>query len=487
MRRCVLLLIVGFAQGQLKIISPLDVAAQLSDYASSKAGYLSGATAAFGAPQYGESLVGEILLAKQTLCTDEAENLLTTSIASASTSDMTKLALTQRGECAFVEKARRAQNAGAAALIIVDSAGSTWTRDDMNSVILTDEGGMGSSIRIPTLMLAHQEGQLLIQAVAMAATAMPPKQVIGQLQWALPQESKVSVDFWTESGNPVAVNFLNTFALQSALIGHVRLSFTPHFYVFSMGAPESQGESDLCLKGDLSICSNPGILIDGTSVTGREVLEEDVRQLCILHATTDLPESKRANGIPATPQWWQYIKGFNSACMISSSTFNEECSLRVMKTIPGLKPSLQDCIKNGPSLLKNERINRAWGSFALRINGAKFAGQLDAVQLTRAVCTAFLEPPDSCKDVLRGHISTITDEETASQTLTHIASFLLVATLATVIGYIIYQRQIRKSMRAALRHEVMLEVRSQLQEYQSLDERGKRPLIGSMNVSDFSH
>merc|ERR1712032_255099 len=50
--------------------------------------------------------------------------------------------------------------------------------------------------------------------------------------------------------------------------------------------------------------------------------------------------------------------------------------------------------------LKEERENTAWSPRALRINGWRYSGMMDADLVTRAVCSGFITAPSECKDLL---------------------------------------------------------------------------------------
>merc|ERR1712176_366545 len=49
--------------------------------------------------------------------------------------------------------------------------------------------------------------------------------------------------------------------------------------------------------------------------------------------------------------------------------------------------------------LKEERDNTAWSPRALRINGWRYSGMMDADLVTRAICSGFISQPSECVDL----------------------------------------------------------------------------------------
>lgn len=66
-----------------------------------------------------------------------------------------KIAIIERGACAFVDKVMNAQNAGAVAVIVVNSFAGT-------PIVM---GGTSTTITIPSSMVSHSDGQLIMNAM----------------------------------------------------------------------------------------------------------------------------------------------------------------------------------------------------------------------------------------------------------------------------------------------------------------------------------
>ncbi|CAE8671215.1 unnamed protein product [Polarella glacialis] len=71
-----------------------------------------------------------------------------------------KLVLISRGACLFVHKLVRAQNAGAAGVIMINAEGS-----DKRLQVMTcpnQERGGGGEVRIPAAMISWEDGQAIL-------------------------------------------------------------------------------------------------------------------------------------------------------------------------------------------------------------------------------------------------------------------------------------------------------------------------------------
>lgn len=67
-----------------------------------------------------------------------------------------------RGECAFIDKARKAQKAGAAAIIIIDNVPDT-SADDQPMFAMSGDGV--GDVKIPVVFLYTREGLTLTKAI----------------------------------------------------------------------------------------------------------------------------------------------------------------------------------------------------------------------------------------------------------------------------------------------------------------------------------
>lgn len=129
----------GVTAGMLRVLAP-----------SSVAGVVGAGTAAFGGTPPSDGTVGALVYATP------ADACATMTNGSALTG---KVALIDRGTCPFVEKVKRAQDAGAAAVVVANNAEGTLTM-----------GGTDPAVTIPSVLVSLPDGNRLKGALAEGVT-----------------------------------------------------------------------------------------------------------------------------------------------------------------------------------------------------------------------------------------------------------------------------------------------------------------------------
>merc|ERR1712129_693654 len=107
---------------------------------------------------------------------------------------------------------------------------------------------------------------------------------------------------------------------------------------------------------------------------------------------------------------------------------------------------------------------------AIRINGWRYNGQLDADLVTRAICAGFVQQPAGCKDLpepvsMKKQVSAA--RQSGMKTFIPLCVFVLVFAFFALICY---RRSLTKHIHSALREEVMLEVQAQMEQYNKMPE-----------------
>jgi len=130
-----------------------------------------------------------------------------------------------------------------------------------------------------------------------------------------------------------------------------------------------------------------------------------------------------------------------------------------------------DCVaERGPDLLAAQAHDRAWSPQAVRINGWRFSGTLDADTVVRAVCSGFTVPPKACDDMLEPFSSKwARAPEQRTVTLWTLAGITILFNAVAIICFAIYRHSLQKSVRKTVREEVMMEVQAQIADYMKLD------------------
>jgi hypothetical protein len=480
-----------FVWAQIQVLSPQSLLDQLS----ATKGRIQGSTAVFGAPFYGDEVFGRVVYGDSKNCGryDSTDGLESEAMKNChqhchqdeydipkpevrSTEESSEMKLInivalKRGKCAFTKKVKVAQEyKDAHAVIIVDKEESTYTTKDLETVIVADDGH-GDNISIPSILVSKEDGRKLLAAL------QKPTPVIVQLSWDIPTNHVVHMDLWMSSASQQSLKFLKDFAERRKTLNEV-VSFQPHFAVFSEKPYSMKAYQELCWDAEAKYCAEDP---DGAGdITGRAVLEEDLRQLCIHNqykvARTSELSLKAGKKVEYAKEFWDYVEKRFDRCTLDGKgedKFGTECSEKLMREVNIDVPAIQSCmLSKKDEYLKYELDNPAWSPRALRINGWRYKGFLDADLVTRAICQAFVQKPPECTDLLKPRDPTVRYVQ-GNKTPGGVSfgSFILI--LAVTVGIfsiavLCYKRSLTASVRTVLREEVMLEVQAQMGEYKQL-------------------
>lgn len=465
--------LMGAAQAQITVMAPRPLKRSLSR------GKVEGSTSTFGAPFYGDKIVGQLVYPKPTSsdrphCTKEDYDVAPIEAKDPEHEEEAKAPLMRifvvhRGGCSFVTKVQIAQDKGAEAVIIVDQE-PTRTIKDIRRIIVADDG-YGATVKIPSILVPNAEGTKLIDAAKDEKS-----EVVVELDWQVPTDHVVRVDMWMSAGSIESQRFLHDFATSRKALNDA-LRFIPHYAVFSMDKSES-GAGSLCEDGSESFCAEDP---DGPgNVTGRMVLDEDVRQLCI-HETYKKTTSSGwhigSHRAEYAKEYWDYVERF-SQCKLDGETdetkFGKTCSKIQMKAAGIDVDAIERCtMDNRYSKLKEQRANTAWSPRAIRINGWRYNGALDADVVTKAICAAFKSPPAACKDLITPVTKWRTEYTALDEGGVSFFTFVIVVVIFNLIafgGLMIYKRSLKNHIHSTLREEVMLEVQAQMGAYKELQD-----------------
>jgi len=465
---------------QIRIVSP-DV---LSHEFEANHGMVYGTTATFGAPYYGERVMGQLVYGESKLglahCTDDdydlplsphetPPNLASESLGKHGTyarRELVNVVLVHRGQCTFVTKAKVAQAKHAHAVIVVDH--SNKPTEEVQKIIMADDGH-GFDVRIPSVMVSAQDGLKLEQATKQYG-------VVVELVWDIPRGEVVVVDFWMSSASEETSSFLKRFQDSAELLRNL-LQFTPHYQIFTLPA-EVGRKANLCFEGKEERYCAPDPDGDGP-VTGADVAYEDLRQLCLWRTTAKSAQGAvppvAADGTSATvlysKEFWDYVAQLPDDCPVNGRSpehrFGSPCNSRLLESFGlGILIEVQECMEtNLDKYLMHEVVDTAWSAEALRVNGWRYSGPLDPETVLKAICHAFIETPSECAVLLSGYGPMFLPS------LISLSSFVLSIVLVVALAVCAchgYKQLLRISMRTSLRQEIGREVETQMAEYAPL-------------------
>jgi len=462
----------GDVIAQVRVIGPDSLVKSLGKANT----HIQGSTATFGAPFYGDRVLGRLVWGESTghhHCHDDDYELppLDKISSDSKSNDQVRLiniVLVRRGECSFVTKVKVASKKGAHAVIIVDREDSTLTSHDLQNMIVADDG-FGDRISIPSILISNTDGAHLIDAAKHG-------EAIVELVWNIPTDKVVDIDLWMNSAARDSQAFLQQFTEARKVLNEV-VKFTPHYHVFSAD-PTISGYSGLCSDPSARYCAEDP---DGAGpVSGKDVLEENVRQLCI-HELTRVPRSRKLSEsaiVFYAEKWWNYVEQLPQRCPVdsqdSAKRFGTECSEKLMEHVAIDVEKVRHCVATTrDQKLESELVNKAWSPRALRVNGWRYKGMLKADLVTRAVCSGFLRQPEECKTLFtkRDHAEKYTGEVIRPGIS---AGLLAVSAVSVVLcsfcALLLYRQALEKKIRHQITEQVMLEVNDRMCEYNNLND-----------------
>eukprot|EP00930_Biecheleria_cincta_P056428 TRINITY_DN42558_c0_g1_i1.p1 TRINITY_DN42558_c0_g1~~TRINITY_DN42558_c0_g1_i1.p1 ORF type:complete len:488 (+),score=99.71 TRINITY_DN42558_c0_g1_i1:23-1486(+) len=463
------LLMATLTEAQLRILAPKAVARQFAE----THGMVYGTTATFGAPYYGDRVLGLLVYGKSkgnAHCDDSDYELPSRASPALDSNgenagqELVNVVLVRRGICTFVKKVSVAQEKGAHAVIVVDTESSELSTEEVQHIVMSAPAdGSADMVRIPSMLISKMDGQKLIDAASQES-------LVVELAWDIPRGKVVMTDFWMSSGSREAAKFLHDFKdCADALKDD--LQFVPHYHIFSLSEDGADSESTghLCLDGGSELCAPDP---DGPGpITGEDVANEDARQLCILNTTA---KKRDATSAVYSQPFWHYVDRFHRHCKLEASDvsrrFGDQCSWSTMAAVGIDADAVKDCMqRHRIPMLREQLKNVAWSPQALRINGWRYSGPLDPETVLKAVCAGYSTQPAACHELLKNNPA-IFKRAIRGITSSALIVGLALLVLALYVVFYSYRRHVTSSVRKVLREEVMLEVQSQMADYVPMED-----------------
>ncbi|GMH99026.1 hypothetical protein TrST_g8310 [Triparma strigata] len=393
--------------------------------------------ALFGVPPYGGELAQNVYYADSDLCGDDPVDktgnypcpALDPVTGKCKDWQSPFILMVDRGECTFVHKVRRAQQAGASAVIIADNScmcdkqdqseghGGTCQHNSGQCTctsevpcesffpIMADDGS-GGDITIPSLLLYKQDADVIISQLKSNTIVQV------QLTWNLPApDDRVEWDLWSNPTEPISSNFQKSFRPAVESLGSSQF-FTPHFYIYD-------GVSNNCHTGNNcgTLCTNHGryCAIDpdnnlSEGISGADVVAESLRRLCIW-------DTHGGDGVGS--KYWMYLEEFLKDCYDPSFP-NEPrsfpkindwtCSNNVMKKVGIDSNTIESCINFSGGITDDVINSKLKGEIDKKIeqgviivpttyvNTVAMRGSISTSSVFNTICAGFLDgtAPEIC-------------------------------------------------------------------------------------------
>jgi hypothetical protein len=398
-------------------------------------------------PLYGATLVGEV----QVIDGEDKGCKPFPSKLAPGPSGLPVVALVDRGDCYFIEKAFNAEKAGAAAIIVAD-----YKDERLLTMAAPDDrpeiARLKEEISIPTALVTMAVGAKLRKAAARSGSKGGSGVVVeldwkdavtnpdDRVEWELcvfvffgflvfsffsrpatlhpfsfslshhpptPPPKKHPLYSWTSPDTGCGPScdrqaaFKSSIKTQAAALERGKYTaFTPRFVTrrCADGTPRSECE-DACIHKGRYCAWAPVADKFKSSFKGRDVVTEAKRQLCAHEAATSA-------GKPWA--WWDYATAVGDACTMANGKFGSaSCAAGPLKDA-GIDPAVVEaCVGDvdadaDPAILAANAeaqgyTNGGGGASkvlllpTVTINGAQYRGRLDPPSVLRGLCAGFSE------------------------------------------------------------------------------------------------
>ncbi|KAI4318944.1 hypothetical protein MLD38_032597 [Melastoma candidum] len=347
----------------------------------------------FGIPRYGGTMAGTVVYPRDNSDACKAIKKVK-EIMEKKPGGLPIFLLVDRGECNFTMKAWNSQNAGAAAILVVD-----YKTEPLITMDQPDEASENDDyidkITIPSVLISKSLGEKMKKALS-------DEEIVSVvLDWtdALPNpDERVEYEFWMSSDTTCGpkcdsqMNFLKDFKGSAQILEKTGYtSFTPHYItLYCSGSKTSNPCATQCInKG--RYCAPDTV----DEYLGAEVVLENLRQACIFRVTNE-------SGKPWL--WWDYVTDFTRRCSMQEGKFSKACAGQVIDSLGMAKDKIEKCMGDPNVDEENPILQAEQGSQigkgprgditmlpTLLINGVQYRGKLDRVAVLKAICAGFRE------------------------------------------------------------------------------------------------
>ncbi|OMP04809.1 hypothetical protein COLO4_09279 [Corchorus olitorius] len=261
--------------------------------------------------------------------------------------ELPTILLVDRGDCYFTLKVWRAQNAGAAGILLVDN----WDEPLINMHTIEEEGAdveylKELNITIPSILISKSLGDSIKKELSNG------EMVNINLDLTKSLVEQVKYEFWMNSNyecGPECDNhmkFIINFKETAQIIeqrGYTQ--FTPHYITWNcLGAfTWSRHCKSQCINHGRYCAPDPQQDYNN-GYHGKDVVVENLRQACLFKVANE-------SGMPWL--WWDYVTDFAILCSMKENEYNKKCADQVIRSLGIDVSKIDECVGDTEADVKN--------------------------------------------------------------------------------------------------------------------------------------
>jgi PA domain len=441
-----LLLLFSFALSRVLVYSPELLKTHFEQIYSN--GEIPSSLGNFGNPPYGTSLVGRVYYPEKIDERDGCKPLTPIKFASDPEIPSTPILLLDRGECYFVIKTRHAEDIGASLVLIANNLDN-----DVATIIMTDNG-RGGNLQIPTVLISKIDANTIKNYLN---DPTYKTHVSLSVSFDIKKNSnKISYSLWTSPTLENSRYFLMHFAEFGTKLDKSVALFVPHYILWYCPTCQETNydvDNPNCVSGGRYCWIDP----DGEGpLTGRDVMMEDLRQICLYKETSYRNDYKL---------WFDYHKEYYIGC--NQNLFEIECSKNVFETIGFSYNKIEKCVKDSfegdnEALADNKYLRKEasdWNEIRIAfypsiiINDQLYRGDLEVDAVLDGLCAgySFGTEPQICKDL---HPPNQQENERNKTSSVLIILFCIVCIVLVIGILIVYKMIVKKDLSSDMKVQV---------------------------------
>ncbi|CAK70612.1 unnamed protein product (macronuclear) [Paramecium tetraurelia] len=450
-----ILISVELTLGKLTVIAPQELKQELDQ----RSGDIQYSIANFGNIPWGRRLSGTLDIANPLeACTELNQTV------------KSHFVLIKRGNCSFVKKVRQAQNAGYQLAIIEDDKG------ELNHTITMFDDGTGYGLQIPSIFISKQDGEILTKYLRMPKSNLETEQIQLLIKFDVRKKNNVTALFALNITSEETYKFLREFQPYYQKLKNEQIQYIVMYPLYQIVPnPDKPIEYQNCISYGKYCSRDP----DGSGIaTGRMVVEEILRQLCIFEQNSE--------------KWLAYMISFRDNC--TSAQQYESCSPLVQEEVGINQQKVEKCIRDQQEShsfsIKNETSNYKqhnilenqlylWQASGVQqlpgiiINQQDYLGQITGANVFLDICYSFTTTPASCGEYIDGQTK---QQDSSSNLYLTIGIIIFVMLIFFILLFCVYTRLIQKEFKESSQAQVNEMVTQYIQFYESKDKKSKEAI-----------